>query len=106
MDNPRFKDKTSITFWADNCTAQNKNWTLFSGLVHYINQSNLLETLTIKFFEKGHTFNAADSFHAAVENAMKHKGKMYDFTDFIEVINTHGISVEMYQQILKNFEMS
>ena len=75
----------------------------FLGLVHYVNQSNLLETLTIKFFVKGHTINAADSFHAAVENAMKHKGKMYDFTDFIEVINRHGISVEMYPADFKEF---
>ena len=34
---------------------------------------------------------------------MKHKGKMYDFTDFIEVINTHGISVEMYTADFKEF---
>ena len=52
LDNPRFKDKTSITIWADNCTAQNKNWTLFSGLVHYVNQLNLLETLMINFLRR------------------------------------------------------
>ena len=48
----------------------------------------------MKYLEKGHTFNAADSFHSSVETGMKGKGKLYDFNDFVEVINLYGIAVE------------
>ena len=40
LSSPQFRDHKSIIIWADNCTAQNKNWTLFGALLHYVNQEN------------------------------------------------------------------
>lgn len=88
-------DAPSVIIWADNCTAQNKNWTLYSALLHYVNQVNPLKSVTLRYFEKGHTFMAADSFHKDVEGAMRHMKKMYDFDDFVECVNKHGKAVEM-----------
>ena len=34
----KFDNEPCMVLWADNCTAQNKNWTLYSALVHYVNQ--------------------------------------------------------------------
>ena len=82
-----------LFFWADNCTAQNKNWTLFSALLYEVNQSsNNCQSVRMKYFEKGHTFMAADSFHKAVEDVMREKKIMYDFDDFQSVINSKGTS--------------
>ena len=89
--------------WADNCTAQNKNWTLYSALVYHINQGNPLKSLTIRYFEKGHTFMAADSFHKNVEDAMRHKKKLYDFNDFVECIDKHGTAIQMEPVEFKQF---
>lgn len=55
--------------WLDNCSSQNKNWALFSFLVYIIN-SSLIKAHKIQFnyFEPGHTFMAADSFHYQVRS--------------------------------------
>ena len=78
-----YRDYQHFVFWADNCTAQNKNWSLFSALLYDVNQkSNNCQSVTMKYFEKGHTFMAADAFHKAVEDGMREKKFMYDFNDF------------------------
>ena len=49
--------------WMDNCRPQNKNWTLYPALVAMVNNScTSLETITLKYFEAGHTYMSADSF--------------------------------------------
>lgn len=61
------RDLEELDMWLDNCSSQNKNWALLCFLVYIIN-SNLIEAHTIRFnyFEPGHTFMAADSFHYQV----------------------------------------
>ena len=76
----------------------------FSALVHYINQVNALQSLKIRYFEKGHTFMAADSFHKKVEDAMRQMNKLYDFDDFVDAVNKHGIAVNMKAEDFKLFE--
>ena len=46
------------------------------------------DDITLKYFETGHTFMSADSFHHGVEQQMKRQpnGNMYDFNDFCDVI--------------------
>ena len=52
-------------FWLDNCAAQNKNWGLFLFLMILINTDFIhAKEIMFKFFESGHTFMAADNFHA------------------------------------------
>jgi len=63
------RDLLHSVFWVDNCSAQNKNWCLLSTLVSLVNGStNSREDITLKFFEKGHTFMSADSVHHGVED--------------------------------------
>ena len=53
----RLRDFKHVTFWADNCSGQNKNWYLFSALVKEINRPDgNAESITVKLFEPGHTF--------------------------------------------------
>ena len=50
----------NLKLWCDNCSGQNKNWTLFGALAHYLNKPSVsLHSITLKFFGKGHTFMRA-----------------------------------------------
>jgi hypothetical protein len=77
------RDADELVLWLDNCAGQNKNWTLFTYFVHIINSPLVsLKNLTVKYFEPGHTFMSADSFHHQVEISMKRQGRQCDFNDF------------------------
>lgn len=81
------RDVKNIRFFLDNCSAQNKNWCLFSALIYIINSSEVsTESIELNFFEPGHTFMSADSFHHQVELSLKHQNKTYDFNDFCEAV--------------------
>lgn len=93
---------SQITLWLDNCTAQNKNWALFSFLIYIVNSNEInADVIELKYFEPGHTFMAADSFHHKVELSMKRMGnKLYDFPDFTRAVkgtskHTHVLSMDL-----------
>lgn len=81
------RDLKNIVIWLDNCAAQNKNWTLFSYLLHLVNSVEVnFKTITLKYLEVGHTYMAADEFHHQVEQSMKRKKHIYDFEDFHQAV--------------------
>lgn len=81
------RDADCITLWLDNCSAQNKNWCILTFLVDIINSHDIATTnIILRYFEPGHTFMSADSFHHLVEKNMHKKGKIYDFKDFVEAV--------------------
>ena len=41
LKSPEYRDMCDFIFWTDNCSAQNKNWTLYTALVYYINNPNV-----------------------------------------------------------------
>ena len=60
-----------VFLWLDNFSAQGKNWWIYTALVAEVNRRcGNMETITIKYFEPGHTFMSADSFHHQVEMAI------------------------------------
>ena len=88
---PRFRDFKTVTLWADNCSGQNKNWWLFGALLKEVNKvGGNLDVITLKFFEPGHTFMSADSFHVLIEKGIKKKNKLEDFQDLVDVVNSKG----------------
>lgn len=85
------KNYEKVVLWLDNCSGQNKNWSLFVHLSLVVNSPQLnIKTIEFKFFESGHTFMAADSFHHQVERAMKshNKGHIVTFDDFVKCVQT------------------
>lgn len=79
----QMRDSKHIVLWLDNCSNQNKNWCLLTFLVEKVNSSdNSIETIDLYFFEPGHTYMSADSFHQKVEKSLKSTKNVYDFTDF------------------------
>ncbi|KAL1492273.1 hypothetical protein ABEB36_012748 [Hypothenemus hampei] len=98
------RDVTKITLWLDNCTAQNKNWAFFSFLIFVVNSDDIrAEEIELKYFEPGHTFMAADSFHHNVELAMKRMGKVYDFEDFVQAVRNASRGTEVLPMKIENF---
>lgn len=43
-----------------------------------------IDTVTLEYFESGHTFMAADTVHAAITKKIKQTGEIYDFVQNIK----------------------
>ncbi len=54
-------------------------------LVRAVNHFNF-PSVTLKFFEPGHTFMAADSVHAGIEKEMKKQKVIFDFPDYVSLV--------------------
>lgn len=60
--------------------------------------------IILKYFEPGHTFMAADSFHHRVERSMQIMGnKLYDFQDFVTAVKNASPRTEGLPMDLKHF---
>jgi len=82
-----YRDAQKLTIWLDNCSSQNKNWCLLSFLVYIVNSSDICaQEIIFNYFEAGHTFMSADSFHYQVELFLKYQKKTYDFEDFANAV--------------------
>ena len=100
----KYRDCKNITIWCDNCAGQNKNWTLYSSIIQSLSTSEVLvETITLKYFKKGHTFIAADSFQHQVEEGIRKRCYLYDFNDYIQVVNLCGNAIEMSHEDFYDF---
>lgn len=90
----------------DNYSSQNKSWVVFSFLVYIINHHGIsAETITLKYFETGHTFMSADSYHHQVNDSLKKPKKVYDFKDFVhafEMYNKRNGMLEKCQLKISN----
>ena len=95
LRDPQYREANHIIIRADNCTGQLKNWTLYASLVYEVNNHATIESVTIKYFEKGHSFMSADSFHARVESSIRQMKCLYTFDDFVRSIRKYGIATEM-----------
>ena len=75
-----------VIFWADNCAAQNKNWTLFTACLVFVNQDWGPESITLKSFEPGHSFIKADSIHGQIGKKWNKTAEVLDFEDLEKLI--------------------
>ena len=73
-----------IWLWADNCSRQNKNWYLFTGLAECVNTWGP-ETITIKYLEKGHTYVAAEAIHGNIRKLFRKTSAVATFDDFVQL---------------------
>ena len=88
------RDISNFTFWVDNCSSQNKFWFLYSLFCFAVNSSQLTTlSITLKYFERGHSFMSADSYHHLVEKGMNEMKNVYDFQDFVNVLDSNGKSI-------------
>lgn len=81
------RDVDKVVLWLDNCSSQNKNWCLFTFLVYIINSDDIAaKEIVLNYFQPGHSFMSADSFHHQVEQSLKVQRKTYDFEDFVSSV--------------------
>ena len=98
-------DTKHLVLWMDNCGPQNKNWTLYPALVAMVNNScTSLETITLKYFEAGHIYMSADSFHYLVEKEAKKMYNLYDFQDFLKCVSNVGRAVNINAEDFHKWE--
>jgi len=92
------RDCQEFIFWLDNCSAQNKNWVLYSMLLTLINRpksSSGPQSIILRYLVPGHTHMAADSIHGHIEKAMRQKKNIFDMEDLVQVLGSavHGVQV-------------
>ena len=107
INEEEYHKRPNFVLWMDNCSSQNKHWTLFSVLVAYMRHlpaTSWLETITLKYFEPGHTFMSADSFHAQVEKQFKRKPKLFDFNGYVSCVAVAGRVIKMQEEDFFCFE--
>lgn len=81
------RDVRNFHLWADNCTAQNKNWYLYTAMVIMLNSpQNEIESITISYLTKGHTHMSADSVHGNIDRKMTRNQSIFDFEDFKTIV--------------------
>ena len=77
--------KNHVIMGADNCTAQNKNWYLFSLLCWCVNQPWGPLTIVVKYLERGHTYMRADSVHGSIGRRLNRCSEVRNFDEFVEI---------------------
>jgi len=86
--------KPNIVIWADNCTAQNKKWTLYTSMACVVNMEWGPDSVTIKYLEKGHTFMKADSVHGAIGRKLKQTAEVHTYDDFVALCQEAGKNIK------------
>ena len=99
------RDVRNFVLWVDNCSAQNKCWYLYTALCHAVNDNRniMLQTITLKYFERGHSFMSADSYHRLVEKGMHAAKNVYDFQEFVDILDIDGKAILMKASNFINF---
>lgn len=92
-----------IILWADNCVSQNKNYTLFNSIGTLFARNDWLQTVEIKYLQKGHTYNAADKVHAAIAVTDGRIANVYDTDDFENLVRSSCDSMEIIRMRSDDF---
>lgn len=94
----------SHTIWLDNCSGQNKNYGLWSFYVWLVNSSEIsADVIELKYFEPGHSFMAADSFHHNVEMQFKKMKNVFDFKDYSICVQKARKKVSVKEMMCSDF---
>ena len=97
------RDQSHFIFWADNCTAQNKNWTLYSTFARMVNQESGPQEIIMKYLVPGHTFFAPDGLHGRIEQTIRKRKNLYDMRDLIESVEQSASRMEVIQLNIADF---
>ena len=81
-------------YWCDNCSGQNKNWSLYTVFAQCVNQPWGPDLLRLKYLEKGHTFMMANNIHGLIGKKIKKTPLIADFNEFVELVNKSGKGIK------------
>ncbi|KAF0305664.1 hypothetical protein FJT64_022748 [Amphibalanus amphitrite] len=81
------RDVTRVVIWADNCAGQNKSWALMTALLKAIHSPRTkTKTITMKYFEPGHTSMSADATHQVLSKNLSRRGIVEDWRDYVDTM--------------------
>ena len=75
-----------FVFWLDNCCGQNKNWALFSTMIQLVNSADGPNSISLNYFEPGHTYMKADAVHGHIAQKLKRDRQVTTFSDLLSSI--------------------
>lgn len=62
-----------VSSFSDTCGGQNRNQFVTAAMLYAVNKIEHLQIVDLKFMESGHSYLEADSIHATIERARKHR---------------------------------
>lgn len=62
-----------VSSFSDTCGGQNRNQFVSAAMLYAVNKIDHLQIVDLKFMESGHSYLEADSIHATIERARKHR---------------------------------
>jgi len=98
-------DVSHFILWMDNCSAQNKNWVVFTAMCAFVNTELGPQSVTFKYLITGHTFMSADAFHAKVEKEIRAKKNLFDFDDLKEAVSNANKTAKVMSLEAADFQM-
>src|SRR5258705_4286135 len=82
----QIRDHEKVILWLDNCSAQNKNYVIFSALMAAVNSARISTSeIILRYLVSGHTSMSPDGIHGKIEQKMRKPGNVYDITDFEKI---------------------
>jgi len=74
-------------------------------LLFHLHNSDLIvaQEIDFNYFEPNHGYMSADSFHHSVEEEMKKKGNIYDFTELCSAITNARSKVNLVEMSCRDF---
>lgn len=82
-----------ISTFSDTCGGQNRNQFVTAAMLYAVNKIEHLQIVDLKFMESGHSYLEADSIHATIERARKHRKSFHNRR--MGVINRNGAEKAM-----------
>jgi len=79
-----------VVLYSDNCTGQNKNYSMMAMYVEAMKKLPNIKSITHKFLITGHTQNENDSVHSVIEGSIKRclrAGPIYHPSQYITAIS-------------------
>lgn len=73
--------------YADSCGGQNRSIKQVMLLSSYLAKHPSLKTITLRFFESGHSFNDCDRDFAFVEKVINSHEFVYSFPHLMKILN-------------------
>ncbi|CAH1973183.1 unnamed protein product [Acanthoscelides obtectus] len=84
-----------VATFSDTCGGQNRNKFVSAAMLYSVNKLTNLKTIDLKFMESGHSYLEADSMHATIERARRHK-KIYTTREWCLLISASRLRPRPY----------
>lgn len=75
-----------VDLFSDGCFGQNKNSVIPTMLLYFVKNSQYIEKISLKFFEKSHGQNEGDSAHSAITTAIQKSGDLFLPSQLVPII--------------------